>query len=888
MRSVSRRICRKTLGLSLTAALALTAFAGMGVAASAANDPAETSFGLVENIQDGTILHCYDWKYNDIKAELPNIAKAGFTSVQTSPAQPNEGSGTWYWLYQPLSFTAGPNELGTADDLKALCDEADKYGIKVIVDVVANHLAGNHDDIDPELKADKYWHNEGMITDYTDRYQVTHGDLGMADINSEDTFVQNKVKAYVNELKSLGIDGIRWDAAKHIGLPSEGCDFWKTVTSDKEMYHYGEILDEPGGDNPVETMKEDTDYISVTDSFYGSALLYSVRDGRAPSSDGAWTDDGIKANKLIYWGESHDTYSNGENQQSNGIDQNIVDRAYAVAAARKDAASLYLSRPFAKAKESIRIGDKGSMHFTSPEIAAVNHFHNAMLDKDDLYASSNNCAVVTRKDGGAVIVCGSGSGQVSVDNVGGYVPSGEYYDEVTGNVFAVTAETITGTVGESGIAVIYDSEFASKVYAEPDTDTSFVGSIDVTLHAVQATDTKYTVEFFSDTNETTEGTFSDGDVITIGQDASEDTLVTLTLYGKNADGKEVSSVYKYNKKIDRQIPELTKGGVVFDNTNTGWSTVNVYIYDESGTVTITNGEWPGVKMTDNGNEYYSYELPEQFENCKHIMVIFNNGAGDQIPGAMQTGLTLGYKERKLYNGTEWLDLPGSEPSKPDDPTPPDDRVVSPYSIIGSMTSWSKDIPMYYVNDNVVSGEFTLSPGSYEFKVRKDAAWDLSWGVYEPDYDRTQNSQTNCNITVENVTTVTVILDMSGDDMDLWPITYFYRAGGDDSTLDDLIRVYTGKEQEEPAEESSDDNSKEESSKDEPSNEQSKEDEQSSKEQTSDGESSNQTSTQPSKPAPTPSAPVIETSDSTPASMIILLAAASAITAVFAMRKKKEQ
>ena len=293
-------------------------------------------------------------------------------------------------------------------------------------------------------------------------------------------------------------------------------------------------------------------------------------------------------------------------------------------------------------------------------------------------------------------------------------------------------------------------------------------------------------------------------------------------------------------------------------------------------------------MTDNGNEYYSYELPEQFENCKHIMVIFNNGAGDQIPGAMQTGLTLGYKERKLYNGTEWLDLPGSEPSKPDDPTPPDDRVVSPYSIIGSMTSWSKDIPMYYVNDNVVSGEFTLSPGSYEFKVRKDAAWDLSWGVYEPDYDRTQNSQTNCNITVENVTTVKVILDMSGEDMDLWPITYFYRAGGDDSTLDDLIRVYTGKEQEEPAEESSDDNSKEESSKDEPSNEQSKEDEQSSKEQTSDGESSNQTSTQPSKPAPTPSAPVIETSDSTPASMIILLAAASAITAVFAMRKKKEQ
>ena len=79
MRSVSRRIGKKAIGLSLTAALALTAFAGIGVVTSAENLPAETSFGLVENIQDGTILHCFNWKFSDIKAELPNIAKAGFT-----------------------------------------------------------------------------------------------------------------------------------------------------------------------------------------------------------------------------------------------------------------------------------------------------------------------------------------------------------------------------------------------------------------------------------------------------------------------------------------------------------------------------------------------------------------------------------------------------------------------------------------------------------------------------------------------------------------------------------------------------------------------------------------------------------------------------------------
>ena len=48
---------------------------------------ATSGYGLASNIQDGVILHCFDWKYNDIKAELPNIAAAGFTSIQTSPAQ---------------------------------------------------------------------------------------------------------------------------------------------------------------------------------------------------------------------------------------------------------------------------------------------------------------------------------------------------------------------------------------------------------------------------------------------------------------------------------------------------------------------------------------------------------------------------------------------------------------------------------------------------------------------------------------------------------------------------------------------------------------------------------------------------------------------------------
>ena len=123
-------------------------------------------------------------------------------------------------------------------------------------------------------------------------------------------------------------------------------------------------------------------------------------------------------------------------------------------------------------------------------------------------------------------------------------------------------------------------------------------------------------------------------------------------------------------------------------------------------------------------------------------------------------------------------------------------TATEYGIVGSMTGWGEqpDVVMYKTDGGVV-GKIKVSAGDYEFKVRKDSAWTDSWGAYEADYERTYNSQTNLSFTCENTTTVTVSLDMSGDDEELWPISYTYRAGGDDSELADMVYVYTGKEEE---------------------------------------------------------------------------------------------
>ncbi|MBQ3782739.1 MAG: starch-binding protein [Lachnospiraceae bacterium] len=414
-----------------------------------------SSSKLATNIQDGVILHCFCWSYNDIKNELPNIAAAGFTSVQTSPAQPGNG-GSWYWLYQPGGFYIANNPLGNKDELKSLCEEADKYGIKVIVDVVANHTAGRGDD---GLDGGSDYHSFGPAR-YDSREGITKGEIGMPDLNSASANVYNKVKGYVEELKGVGVDGIRWDAAKHIELPSEGCEFWKVVT-DTGLYNYGEILGSPNermDESGIALMKEYSEYINVSDSPYGYDTLDRLRNGNVHTLDGFWTDKGIDASKLVYWSENHDTYANDGEYGMNSayIDQNIVDRGYAVVASRANATALYLSRPFEKSKFAISSGVKGSTHFTEPEVAEVNKLHNAMIgQKDSSEVDQDAKCIAICRETGITVVKASGSGEISMKHNSGVVTPGTYKDSITGNEFTVTYTNITGKIGEKGIATLY-------------------------------------------------------------------------------------------------------------------------------------------------------------------------------------------------------------------------------------------------------------------------------------------------------------------------------------------------------------------------------------------------------------------------------------------------
>ena len=644
-RKVFISIKKRIMCIMLALCMVISGFVSVPVTSQAAS----YDYDLADSIQEGVILHCFNWKYNDIKAELQNIAAAGFTSVQTSPAQPSVKSGIWYWLYQPLGFYAATNDLGTKAELQSLCQEAEKYGINVIVDVVANHLAGDHTNIQSDLKDSQYWHTYGTVSNWADRYQVTHGEIGMPDINSEHSYVQTLVSNYISELQSIGVDGIRWDAAKHIGLPSEGCNFWPAVTS-QGLYHYGEILvgpdDRSSGNEGL--MKEYTNYMTVTDSTYGKTLRDALASGTVPTAFGNWAARGISNDKLIYWSESHDTWSNNQDWgYSNGMSQNVIDRAYAIAASRNDITALYFSRPSSTNKESIYAGQKGSTHFTSTEVAAVNHFHNAMNGQADYYTTGNNCAAVCRETG-AVVVAGSGSNfTVTVPNGGSTTQPGTYYDAITGEKWSVTSTTMTGKIGSTGIVVLYKDGYTP---VDPDPVDPVDPSTEGTVYYKNTNNWSTVYAYYWSDSDTKMTTWPGVQMTSVGNGVYRIEVPSDADYiiFNNGNGTQtgdlklvgMDKIYNNGTWSDYSTSEDPETGnyIYYQNTN-NWSTVYAYYWSDSNTKMTT---WPGEKMTSVGNGVYRIEVPSDA-----TYIIFNNGNGTQTGDLKLVGMN------KIYNNGSW-------------------------------------------------------------------------------------------------------------------------------------------------------------------------------------------------------------------------------------------
>ena len=639
-------------------------------------------YGLADDIQDGAILHAWCWSFNTIKENMKDIAAAGFTTVQTSPANEckdtysnmklmgndeiNGTDGCWWWQYQPTDWKIGNYQLGSRDDFKAMCAEADKYGIKVIVDVIPNHTTPDLPKVSDNLYnavggKDNLYHANGFkkITQWGNRYECTTGEMGgLPDVNTENPDFQAYFLKYLNDLIACGADGFRYDTAKHIGVPSDPLDakstrnnFWPVVTgeesakgvtlSDKNVFTYGEVLQ---GDNVPES--EYAQYMRMTASSYGETLRGAVT-GNSFDVDSISNWRHASPGRLVTWVESHDTYCNA------GVSSRMTDEqlrlAWAVIAARKDGTPLFYSRPDGSNGASGNrwgnnvLGAKGNNEFKSTEVREVNLFRNAMAGKSEYLRNPGKDSQILQIDRGTegTVIINLKEESVNI-NSDTKMKDGTYKDQVSGRTFTVSNGKISGTLDKRKVAVIYNKDQESVGISSTTGSNSFsTDTLDVKLSAKNVQNATYT------TSEGASGSYTDGEVIAVGAKSQIGDTITVTVKGTGTKGEVTDSAEFKKTEKDPYLKYIDGSYDVYIKKPDGWGDkINCYAYVDEDT---NNGKWPGVEMKYLGEGVYAYNLPDDFKNAS---IIFNDGAS-QYPAAQQAGLEFTKGQSMAYINGSW-------------------------------------------------------------------------------------------------------------------------------------------------------------------------------------------------------------------------------------------
>ncbi|MFW3462348.1 carbohydrate-binding module family 20 domain-containing protein [Streptomyces microflavus] len=211
----------------LSAALALVAGAAAALVIPTGFGTASPAQAAAPDDKDVTAV-LFEWKFASIaKACTDTLGPAGYGYVQVSPPQEHIQGGQWWTSYQPVSYKIA-GRLGDRAAFSAMVNTCHSAGVKVVADSVINHMSAGNGTGTGGSSYTKYDYPglysvndmndcQAQITNYNDRGNVQNCELvGLADLDTGEEYVRGKIAGYLNDLLSLGVDGFRIDAAKHM------------------------------------------------------------------------------------------------------------------------------------------------------------------------------------------------------------------------------------------------------------------------------------------------------------------------------------------------------------------------------------------------------------------------------------------------------------------------------------------------------------------------------------------------------------------------------------------------------------------------------------------------------------------------------------------------
>ena len=179
-------------------------------------------------VRDGVIYEIYprdfsaEGNFNGITAQLDRLKDLGVTILWLMPIHPigqEKKKGTIGSPYAVRDYYAINPDYGTKNDLKRLITEAHRRGLKVIIDIVANHTAW-----DSVLMQHPDWYKHdasGKITYPYDWFDIAALDYHNAELRR---YMIDMLKFWIRE---FDLDGFRCDVAGQVPT-----DFWENARSE--------------------------------------------------------------------------------------------------------------------------------------------------------------------------------------------------------------------------------------------------------------------------------------------------------------------------------------------------------------------------------------------------------------------------------------------------------------------------------------------------------------------------------------------------------------------------------------------------------------------------------------------------------------------------------
>lgn len=272
----------------------------------------------------GVGVQLFMWNWPSVARECTEVLGPNqFDYVLLSPAQEHITGDAWWIAYQPVSYQIA-SQLGTREQFKQMVDACHSAGVKVLADAVINHMAGvdggtgwagtrfRHYDY-PGLYGRDDFHRCGTpdddIANYSDATQVQTCELSnLADLVTSSPRVREKITGYLNDLRSLGVDGFRIDAAKHMAAADVNAIVKGITTSPEPPIIISEVI--RAGGEPIQP----EEYLDA-----GGVFAFQIaRDLKGIIAGGSLglvaeaSDGDVPSDKAYTFVTNHDTERNGQ------------------------------------------------------------------------------------------------------------------------------------------------------------------------------------------------------------------------------------------------------------------------------------------------------------------------------------------------------------------------------------------------------------------------------------------------------------------------------------------------------------------------------------------------------------------------------------------------